>query len=254
MDTPTGYGKLLVTDDPAALARVAADHLFTWTMETSNPVRVALSGGSTPRRTYQELAGPRFIDRFPWQRVHWFWGDERFVPPDHPDSNFRMAREAMLDAAPVSRENIHPIPTVDLSPDDSAAAYEVLLRIAYGEPHLVPGRALFDISLLGLGDDGHTASLLPGEPVLYDRTHWVAAVAHGRPESRITLTYPAINASRHIAFLVSGASKQTILREVLAGRSTAPAARLEPSGDLVFIADRAAAGNPAPLVSGNGRP
>lgn len=244
MDTHAGYGKLLVTDDPAALARVAADHIFTWTMETSEPVRIALSGGSTPRRTYQELAGPRFIDRFPWPRVHWFWGDERFVPPDHPESNFQMAWAAMLDAAPAPPENIHPIPTVDLSPEESAAAYEALLRNAYGEPHLVPGRALFDISLLGLGDDGHTASLLPGEPVLDDRTHWVAAVAHGRPESRITLTYPAINASRHIALLVSGASKQAILREVLAGRSTAPAARLEPLGDLVFIADRAAAGNP----------
>ena len=188
MDTPAGYGKLFVTDDPAALARLAADHLLAWTMETSNPVRVALSGGSTPRRTYQELAGPRLIDRFPWQRVHWFWGDERFVPPDHPDSNFRMAGEAMLDAAPAPRENIHPIPTLDLSPEQSAGAYQVLLQNAYGATQIVPGRALFDICLLGLGDDGHTASLLPGEPVLDDRTHWVAAVAHGRPESRITLT------------------------------------------------------------------
>jgi 6-phosphogluconolactonase len=244
MDTPTSYGKLLVADDPASLARMAADHLFSWTMETSKPVRVALSGGSTPRSTYQELAGPRFIDRFPWQRVHWFWGDERFVPPDHQDSNFRMAREAMLDTAPAPPENIHPIPTVDLSPEASAAAYQLLLRNIYGDPHIVPGRALFDISLLGLGDDGHIASLLPGEPVLDDRSHWVAAVAHGRPESRITLTYPAINASRHIAFLISGASKRAILREVLAGRSTVPAARLEPAGDLVFIADRAAAEGP----------
>jgi 6-phosphogluconolactonase len=139
------------------------------------------------------------------------------------------------------QESIHFQP---LSPEASAAAYQLLLRNIYGDPHIVPGRALFDISLLGLGDDGHIASLLPGEPVLDDRSHWVAAVAHGRPESRITLTYPAINASRHIAFLISGASKRAILREVLAGRSTVPAARLEPAGDLVFIADRAAAEGP----------
>ncbi len=104
--------------------------------------------------------------------------------------------------------------------------------------------SLVPACLLGLGDDGHTASLLPDEPVLDDWTRWVAAVAHGRPESRITLTYPAINASRHIAFLISGASKQGILREVLAGRGAAPAARLEPLGELVFIVDRAAAGSP----------
>ena len=239
----SGSPVLLVTDDPAALAREAADHLFTWAMETSAPVRIALSGGSTPHRTYQELVSARMIDRFPWPRVHWFWGDERFVPPDHPESNFRMAREAMLDAAPVPPENIHPIPTVGLDPDQAARAYEVELQRAYGDAVLRPDRSLFDVCLLGLGDDGHTASLIPGEPAVAERDHWVAAVAHGRPETRITLTYPAIDASRHIAFLVSGESKRAILREMLAGGSTKPAAQISPMGDLVFIADRAAAGN-----------
>jgi len=242
MHPTPAYGTLLITDDSAALARITADRLLAWATETAGPVRIALSGGSTPRCTYQELAGPRFVSRFPWARVHWFWGDERFVPPDHPHSNFRMAREAMLDMAPVPHANIHPIPTVGMGADEAVAEYEAEMRRAYGSSVLESGRALFDVCLLGLGEDGHTASLIPGEPVLGERTHWVAAVAHGRPEERITLTYPAINSSWHIAFLVSGASKRAILREVLAGSSVVPAAQLKPLGELVFIADRDAAG------------
>ena len=156
-----------------------------------------------------------------------------------------MTREALLSRVPVPPENVHPVPTVGLTPDEAAAAYETILRDAYGAPALSPDRPLFDICLLGLGDDGHTASLLPGEPVLDERTRWVGAVAHGRPETRITLTYPAIDASRHIAFLVSGAGKRAILKQVLAGGSTVPAARLRPMGELLFIADRAAAGEAA---------
>lgn len=236
------YGKLVVADDPAALAREAADRLLTWMLETAAPVRIALSGGSTPRLTYKELASQRLIKRVPWSRVHWFWGDERFVPPDHPESNFRMVREAMLDAAPVPPENIHPIPTVNITPEEAVRAYERELQRVYGGTVLDPAWPLFDICLLGLGDDGHTASLLPREPVLRERDRWVAAVAHGRPEERITLTYPAIDSSRHIVFLVSGEGKRRILKQVLAGGSGVPAAQLDPMGDLTFIADRAAAG------------
>lgn len=241
-ETTAAYGKLVTAEDASALARLAAERLLAWATETDGPVRIALSGGSTPRDTYRQLAGPAFLGRFPWPRVHWFWSDERFVPPDHPESNFRMAREAMLATAPVPLANIHPIPTVGMSADDAAAAYDAELRRAYGNSGLEPGRPLFDVCLLGIGEDGHTASLIPGEPVLEERRRWVAAVAHGRPETRITLTYPAIDASRHIAFLVSGAGKAAILRQVLAGGSRVPAARLSPSGELVFLADRAAAG------------
>ena len=235
-------GAVDVADDPATLAREAADRLLAWTTETSGAVRIALAGGSTPRLTYRELVSPRMIDRFPWARVHWFWGDERFVPPDDPESNFRMAREAMLDAAPAPPANIHPIPTVGLDPEAAAAAYQSELQRAYGASALLPDRPLFDVCLLGLGDDGHTASLIPGEPALDEREKWVAVVAHGRPETRITLTFPAINASRRIAFLVSGESKRAILREILAGGSNKPAARVSPMGEVVFLVDRAAAG------------
>jgi 6-phosphogluconolactonase len=237
-----GYGTLLVAADPAALARAAADRIVSWANETAAEVRVALSGGSTPRRTYQELASPRLVGQFPWSRVHWFWGDERFVPPDSAESNYRMVREAMLDAAPVPPANIHPVPTVGISIEDAVTAYEAELKRAYGGSVLDPSRPLFDVCLLGLGDDGHTASLIPGEPVLRERHHWVAAVAHGRPEARITLTYPAINSSRHVAFLVSGESKRSMLQQVLAGGSSVPAAQLTPLGELIFIADRLAAG------------
>jgi 6-phosphogluconolactonase len=176
-----------------------------------------LSGGSTPRQTYLELASPRLVDRFPWSRVHWFWGDERFVPADDPESNFRMTREAMLDAAAIPPANIHPIPTVGIDPVEAALLYEAELKRAYGTSTLLPDEPLFHVCLLGLGDDGHIASLIPGEPALLERDRWVAVVAHGRPETRITLTYPAIDASRHIAFLVSGESKRTILENCSRG-------------------------------------
>ena len=129
-----------------------------------------------------------------------------------------------------------------MSPEEAALRYERELKSAYGSSELLSDRPLFDVCLLGLGDDGHTASLIPGEPVLEEHNRWVAAVGHGRPEVRITLTYPAIDASRHIAFLVDGKGKRAILQQVLAGDTTKPAARLSPAGDLVFIVDRAAAG------------
>lgn len=194
MSAAVDYGTLLVVDDAGALARTPAKSICAWAMEIPGTVQICLSGGATPWRTYQELASARLVDRFPWQRVHWFRRDGRFVPPDDPASNFRTAE----------------------------------LQRAYGCASLTPARPLFHICLLGPGNDGHTASLLPGEPALNERWRWVAAVAHGRPETRITLTYPAIYASRHIAFLVSGADKRAILSQVLSGRSHVPAARLDP--------------------------
>ncbi len=236
------YGELRVSADSGALANDAATLLCEAALAKPGEVRIALSGGSTPRATYETLARPPFVERFPWPRVKWFWGDERFVPPDHKDSNFRMTREAMFSHAPVPAENVHAIPTMGLTAEAAARAYEATLRKSYGADTLDPGRPLFDVCLLGLGDDGHTASLLPGEPVLEERTRWVAVVGHGRPEVRITITFPAIDSSGLIAFLVSGAGKRKILAEVRSGHSDLPAARLRPAGRLLFLADRAAAG------------
>lgn len=233
-------GRIEVFSDAHALAHHAAEWMMHAALAATGPFRISLSGGSTPKTLYTLLASDEFRSRFPWPRVSWFWGDERFVPYDHPDSNYRMAREAMLAKAPVPPENIHPVPT-DGDPDDAARRYERTLQEIYGAETLDPQRPLFDLTLLGLGTDGHTASLLPGEPVLNERTRWVAAVSHGRPEVRITLTYPAIDSSRRVAFLVTGTEKAAIFSAIRTGQSQAPAARIHPVGDLVWFVDRAAA-------------
>jgi 6-phosphogluconolactonase len=234
-------GHIEVLADPPSLARHVAEWMTALALAAPGPFRVSLSGGSTPKALYELLASNAFIGRFPWRRVHWYWGDERFVAYDDPDSNFRMTREAMLSKAPIPQENINPIPT-DGDPDAAAARYERTLQTAYGAAVLDPARPLFDLTLLGLGADGHTASLLPGEAVLEERRRWVAAVSHGRPEVRITMTYPAIDSSRHVAFLVVGKEKAPVLAAIRAGDSELPSARVNPVGDLVWFVDEAAAG------------
>ena len=234
-------GRVEVFADPPSLARHAAEWMTDLALAAPGPFRVSLSGGSTPKALYALLASDAFVGRFPWPRVHWYWGDERFVPYDHPDSNFRMTREAMLAKAPIPSENINPVPT-DGDPDAAAARYERTLQTAYGAAVLDPARPLFDVTLLGLGTDGHTASLLPGEPVLDERRCWVAAVSHGRPEVRVTMTYPAIESSRQVAFLVAGNDKAQIVAAIRGGDSQVPAARVRPVGDLVWFLDQAAAG------------
>ena len=239
MGRPIGRVEILV--DPLALAHHVAEWMTHAALAASGPFRVSLSGGSTPKTLYGLLASDEFRTRLPWSRISWYWGDERFVPYDHPDSNYRMTREAMLAKAPVPPENIHPIPT-DGTPDDAARRYERTLQDSYGAATLDPQRPLFDITLLGLGSDGHTASLLPGESVLDERERWVAAVSHGRPEVRITMTYPAIESSRRVAFLVAGEEKAEIFGRMRSGHSQVPAARVRPVGELYWFVDRAAAG------------
>ena len=234
-------GRIEILPDPLALAHHVAEWMTQAALAAQGSFRVSLSGGSTPKTLYGLLASDEFRSRFPWPRVSWYWGDERFVPHDHPDSNYRMTREAMLAKAPVPPENIHPVPT-DGTPDDAARRYERTLQEVYGAATLDPQRPLFDVTLLGLGPDGHTASLLPGEPVLNERKRWVAAVSHGRPEVRITMTYPAIESSRRVAFLVAGEEKAEIFSAIRAGDSQVPAARVQPVGELFWFVDRAAAG------------
>jgi len=234
-------GRVIVLSDPQALARHVAEWLTAEALAKKGPFRLSLSGGSTPKTLYGLLASDEFRGRFPWERTSWYWGDERFVPHDHPDSNYRMTREAMLAKVPVPPENVHPVPA-DGTADEAAQRYERTLQEAYGAPVLDPARPLFDVTLLGLGTDGHTASLLPGEPVLDERRRWVAAVAHGRPEARITMTYPVLESSRFVAFLVTGREKAPVLRAIRSGGSDVPAARLRPKGELLWFVDRAAAG------------
>lgn len=235
-------GKITVLPDPPALAQHVAEWMTNSALAATGLFRVSLSGGSTPGILYRLLASEAFRNRFPWQRVAWYWGDERFVPYDHPDSNYRMTSEAMLAHVPAPPENIHPVPA-DGTPEGAALQYEQTLQQAYGATEFDPARPMFDITLLGLGSDGHTASLLPGEPVLEERKRWVAAVSHGRPEIRITMTYPVIESSRHVAFLVTGKGKAAILGAIRGGDRQPPAARVRPVGELIWFADRAAAGD-----------
>jgi 6-phosphogluconolactonase len=240
--TVLSAAKLEILADPDALARRVADWLFEMAIAKDGVFAIALSGGSTPRLLYEHLAKPPYRDAFPWSRTHWFWGDERFVPHDDAQSNYRMVREALLSRAPIPVANIHSIPTEDIGPEAAALAYERELQSFYGSPRLDPARPLFDVVLLGLGPDGHTASLFPGASVLTERGKWAAAVVDSKSEARITLTYPALESSRNAAFLVTGQEKRAIFGRFRRGDDSLPAAGLRPIGALCLFADEAAAG------------
>jgi 6-phosphogluconolactonase len=203
---------------------------------------VALSGGSTPKPLYALLATDEFARRVDWARVYVFWGDERCVPPDHTDSCYRMAREALLDHVPLPSQNIYRIKGEEV-PARAAADYDQLLRRFFGET----SSARFDLVWLGMGDDGHTASLFPGTEVLDEQERWVKEnyVEAVNQKWRITLTPPAINGASNIAFLVSGAGKAERLRQVLKGDyqpHTLPSQLVKPTdGHLVWLVDSAAA-------------
>ena len=231
-----------ILDDPHALARRAADWFVETVNAASGTVRIALSGGSTPKELYTLLGNPPYLPRIPWQRLELFWGDERFVPHDDPASNYRMVRESLLARGPIALERVHPVNDRG-TPEDAASAYETMLKQVYGADSLDPARPLFEIQFLGLGGDGHTASLIPGQPVLEERYRWVAAVEAGRAEPRISLTYPAIESSHVIVFLVAGSEKAAALNGTRAGDRNLPAARIEPKGNVIWFVDRAAVGS-----------
>ncbi len=233
-------GKWHVFETAGATAQHAAEWLCSLARARDGDLAICLSGGSTPRHLYQLLASDPVAARFPWNRAVWFWGDERFVPHDHPDSNYRMAYETLFSRVAVSRDRIHPIPTEGLSPEQAAAKYQTLLQRYYGEEQLAMDRPLFDITLLGIGENGHTASLFPGSAALQEQRRWALAVVCEQPEPRITLTYPALNSSHNLAFLVTGPNKQKILAQIRAGSMAPPAARIHPIGRLEWFVDRAA--------------
>lgn len=222
--------------DPHDLALRAADWMAGVIAAAEVPFRMALSGGNSPRLLYAELS----LRRIEWSKLRFYWIDERFVPPDHPDSNQRMARETLLSHIRVAPEQIHAMPTLT-DPETAARAYEDDLKSAYGATEFDPARPLFDLTLLGLGSDGHICSLLPGSPVLEERTRWVVPVQHGRPEVRLTLTYPAVESSRLTVFLVTGQDKAEAVKRVRQGDRSLPGGRLRPQGETVWLLDRAAA-------------
>lgn len=239
--------RVLVFDDASALAREAARRFTVAagrTVDGGALFRVALSGGRTPLETYRNLAAEPLRLSVHWPSVQFFWGDERFVPPDHPDSNYRAAREALLDVLPIPEENVYPVPTGAGSPEAAASAYqETLLGAFRVEP---PGSPRFDLILLGLGADGHTASLFPGALPREAKKTLVAPVrGHGKPPDRITLTPAALNAAREVMFLVAGEEKAEVLERTLGAGDpdpALPATLVRPSrGKVTWLADRGAA-------------
>ncbi len=228
-------------ENAEALAQVVAEWLCGLTQASGREFAICLSGGSTPRRLYELLATPEIASRFPWSRVHWFWGDERFVPHDSRDSNYGMARDAFLSRVPAPAENVHAIPTEGVSPEQAATAYEATLKRFYGADILAPSRPLFDVTLLGVGENGHTASLFPGQPALQEIRRWVVAVTGAKSEPRITLTYPALDSSRDVAFVVTGREKRDVVSRAQSGDRAMPAGLVRPVGRLHWFTDRAAA-------------
>ncbi|HEY7302285.1 MAG TPA: 6-phosphogluconolactonase [Xanthobacteraceae bacterium] len=227
--------------DPNTLAREVAEWLCGLAQAAVGEFAICLSGGSTPRLLYERLADPSVASRFPWQRVHWFWGDERFVPKNDPRSNYRMVYEALLAKAPIDAARVHAIPTENISPEQSAADYENVLKRFYGGENLDSRRPIFDVNLLGIGENGHTASLFPGDPALDEERRWAVAVRDEAAETRITLTYPALNSSRDAAFLATGESKRQVVARARAGDRRIPAGRIRPVGRLHWFTDRSAA-------------
>jgi 6-phosphogluconolactonase len=222
---PPGTVRFAVYPSAEQAIRAAAD-LFT----ALAPQTIALAGGSTPRDLYQLLASEDYRDRVEWSEMDIWWGDERAVPPDHPDSNYGMAKKAILDLVPIVRSEVHRMPADSADLDAAALAYEETL----------PDR--FDVILLGIGDDGHTASLFPDRPALDESERRCVPTVAANGSRRLTLTYPVLNAARHVLFLVLGEAKRDALDRIRAGAQL-PAARVRPTfGDVTWVVDEAAYG------------
>jgi 6-phosphogluconolactonase len=238
---PADHRKIIAVPDPAALAKAAADRVVARIAANAARVAICLAGGSSPKQLYQLLATEAYRSQIPWDRVHWFVGDERFVPAADPLSNIAMMRSAFLDrCAPIA--NVHPIATDSADPDEAAHRYERELKSFYGANELDSARPLFDVVLLGVGPDGHTASLFPGYPAVAETRRWVIDVPKANVEPfvpRVTLTLPALGSCREMLIEASGAGKRPILTRVFAGEDL-PANRAHSIGETIWLVDAAA--------------
>ena len=231
--------ELVTVPDAQRLAEVAATHLIARMDQNPDTIAICLTGGSTPARLYELLATPPWRERIPWPRVHWFLTDDRFVPENDLLSNNGMARRAFLDAC-APRENIHFIDTTVPTPDDAAQRYEHELRTFHAAR---AGAPLFNLVLMGIGPDGHTASLFPGMSALSVRDRWVVGVPQANVAPfvpRVTLTFEALGSTREMLFLVSGHDKALIMTRLLSGENL-PAARARAAhGKTIWLLDEAA--------------
>lgn len=243
VDVPMTASRVEVVKDAAALARTAAElfvKLAAQAVSARGQFRVLLAGGTTPQALYALLATAEYRFRVDWDRVAFFFGDERAVPPDHPQSNYRMANEVLFRPLGIAESSIH---RMNADAEDlyaAAAAYEDELRASFG------AFTRFDLVLLGMGSDGHTASLFPGSPLLKEQSRWVAPVldAPKPPPRRLTVTLPVLNTGRQVLFMVAGRRKAPALREVLEGTAPPeqyPAKRVRPGPErLLWLVDEAA--------------
>jgi 6-phosphogluconolactonase len=239
-------GTVQIVEDADALAQQAAEMFISTVrdaVDRSGTATVALSGGSTPRQMGQLLAREGYRERVPWEELHVFWGDERWVPLDAPESNAGEAKRAFLDLVGIPAANVHPFETEGLSPEESASHYESLIRSVV-ESHV--GTPAFDLILLGMGDDGHTASLFPGTDAISERDRLV--VSQFVPKlntTRLTMTPPLLNAGHNVVFLAAGAGKASRLADVLdrpIDVDRLPAQVIRPkAGGPVWLVDVAAA-------------
>ena len=237
-------GLMLVDDAPAlaeAAARAIADAAVAAVADHGRFTFV-LAGGGTPRETYMRLASPPLVDRVPWDKTHVSFGDERCVPPDHVESNYRMASEALLSKVGMAPEHVHRMRGEADDPEKAAAEYARTLATFFGTPR--GGQPRFDLVLLGLGLDGHAASLFPGSPASREIFRTVVAVhaAAAQIPQRLTLTIPTLNAAARVIFLISGAEKAKVVKATLTDGAILPGSMIRPTdGTLTWIIDRAAA-------------
>jgi 6-phosphogluconolactonase len=234
--------QILSFPDPETLAKGAAKFICDRAQEYiahADNFALLLSGGSTPEHTYQQLVHVSRQRALNWSKVQVYWGDERCVPPDHAQSNYGMARRALFDHVPIPDDNLHRM-ACEGNPQTGARDYEELLRISFPDQRW----PRFNLVLLGLGEDGHTASLFPGTAILEVQNRWVAPVYVPHLDSwRISLTLPAINSAAQAVFLVAGEGKAPIIKQILEPSprdQTYPAERIKPQGDLIWLLDQAA--------------
>jgi len=239
------HSELVVLTDTAALAEEAARRFVARSVEsvaTRGRFRVALSGGTTPRRVFELLATSPFQQRVGWSKVDVFWGDERYVPSDDCESNYRMAAEALLNHIATPGVRVYRVPTEIAHATSAAERYEADVRSCFGEPASVPR---FDLIYLGIGPDGHTASLFPHSPLLRENNRLVAADHVSKLNMwRISMTPNLLNQGHTVAFLVEGDAKAEVLRQIIAGPhdpELLPAQVIAPEGELLWLTDRAAA-------------
>lgn len=233
--------KLIVAADAEAVAHTAAERVMARISANPGQIAICLTGGSSPKKLYQLLGSDAWRSKIPWDRVHWFIGDERFVPEIDPLNNMAVARATFLDRNAPSGQ-IHPVPTGAGTPDGSAEAYARELQSFYGSDRLDPARPLFDLVLMGAGPDGHTASLFPNYPAIEETRRWVVGVPKANVAPfvpRVSLTLPALASCHEMLFEIAGHDKQPILTRLLNGENL-PALRARSNGETVWLVDQAA--------------